>query len=42
MAKSNEFLELQENEDKKKLRTTKPQAMPVTQELAEPKVDQRL
>ena len=42
MAKSNEFLDLQENEDKKELRTTKPQAMPVTQEPAEPKVDQRL
>jgi transposase len=42
MAKSNEFLELQENEDEKALRTTKPQAIPVTQEPAEPKVDQRL
>jgi hypothetical protein len=42
MAKSNEFLDLQENEDKEELRTTKPQAMPVTQEPAEPKVDQRL
>ncbi len=42
MAKSNEFLELQENEDEKELRTSKPQAMPVTQEPAEPKVDQRL